>query len=384
MSIVMLPPYAMLAGSMGAAMGAAPDTTAPTLTSPFGLPLGDTSAFQGVTTDEATGTLYFVLTTSATPPSAAQVKLGQDHTGAAAAYAFGQAVSSTGIKSNTATGLTSNTAYYGYLMHEDAAANQSSVAASGILTTLTTGTSDTSFDNLVAAMTTPPTNLRKGYIARMIQALYAGGIWAQTDIMYVLAAHDEQAARLNWITPASYTLSAVNSPTFTADQGFAGNGTTSYLDTTWDAATNASTFTQNDGRIGAYSRNAGGNSAGFGARTSNNISVVARTGANGRGRVNSGSDVASSTGTGATPLMLTIRRSAAAVTDVVRDGASVGSGTNASSAMSNVDLAFGLVGSAYNSQQIAGGVVGGYLDDTEALAEYNAWYAYMVAVSADT
>ena len=47
-------------------------------------------------------------------------------------------------------------------------------------------------------------------------------------------------------------------------------------------------------------------------------------------------------------------------------------------------MAFGRAGNTCTSSQIAGGSLGAYLDDAEALAFYNAWYAYMVALGADT
>ena len=384
MTIVMLPPYAMLAGSTVAAMGGGPaDVTAPVLTSPFGLPLGDTSAFQGVTTNEATGTLYFVLTTSATPPSAAQVKAGQDHTGAAAAYAFGQAVSSTGIKSNTATGLTSNTAYYGYLMHEDAAANQSSVAASGILTTLTTGTSDTDFDNLIAAASVAPTNLRKGYVARFIQALYAASVWSKIDVMWVLAAHDEQFGRLNWKSPGSFTLTAINSPTFTTDRGFAGNGSTSELDSGWDWGTNGVQYTQNNAHAFVYQRTSG---QGVPALNQNNASY--RTSIAGRQTTNLGINTATRT-TGvnpnSTPSSGMVRRNNSTEQSLLFDGVEIMAPTAAPSTTGTSTTDFRM-GSAFLFQnaQIAGASLGAYLDNTEALAFYTAWHAYMVALGADT
>jgi hypothetical protein len=104
------------------------DTTAPTLSGDSGVQLAQTTATLTVTTNEANGRLYYVVTTSATPPSAAQVKAGQDHASAAAMYAGSQSISSTGEKNATATGITVGTRY-AYFMHEDAAGNQSSVAA---------------------------------------------------------------------------------------------------------------------------------------------------------------------------------------------------------------------------------------------------------------
>lgn len=370
-------------GMGGVPGGGVSDTTAPTLTLPLALPLGDTSGYLGVTTNEANGTLYYVVTTSATPPSAAQVKAGQNDGGTAAVYAGSQAVSATGALSATATGLSSNTAYYAYFMHEDAAANRSSVSAASAFTTLTTGTSDTDFDNLIAAASVALTDLRKGYVARFIGALYAGSLWSKIDAMWVLAAHDEQFGRLNWKSPGSFTLTAVNSPSFTTDRGFAGNASTSLLDTGWDAATNGVQYTRDDGHISVYAIQSG-NAALFGIQTSYNCSVVPNTGTLTRGRVNASADVSSSTSGGSAPFMALVRRNGASSTGVVRDGASVGTGTNASVALSSTDLAFGRVGTAYTNLRCAGGSIGAYFDDTESLAFYNVWHDFMVAVGADT
>ena len=108
--------------------GTATDTTAPTLTSPTGTGSTLTSA-GGVTTDEANGTLYMVTTASATAPTKAQVKAGQDHAGAAALRVSSAAVSSTGAKTFSAASCTAGTRYNHY-MHEDAAVNQSEVVSS--------------------------------------------------------------------------------------------------------------------------------------------------------------------------------------------------------------------------------------------------------------
>lgn len=114
---------------------AAGDTTPPTLSSPTGAQTGSTTGTGGATTNEANGTMYVVASTSATAPSAAQVKAGQMHTGAAAAASGSVAVSSTGAKSVNFTGLTPSTTYYAHAMHEDASGNQSSVVSSASFTT---------------------------------------------------------------------------------------------------------------------------------------------------------------------------------------------------------------------------------------------------------
>lgn len=108
------------------------DVTAPVLTSPDFVATGSTTGTASVSTDEGNGTLYCVVTTSSTSPSAAQIKAGQDHTGSAAVFAAGsgsgQAVSGAGTQNVSVTGLTASTTYYAHFVHDDAAANESNVA----------------------------------------------------------------------------------------------------------------------------------------------------------------------------------------------------------------------------------------------------------------
>lgn len=108
------------------------DTTAPILTSPSGA--GGTLTCSGsVGTDEAGGTLYAVVTASASAPSAAQVKAGQDHTGAGALRVVSQAVAATGSQTIVSGSCTAGTRYW-HFMQEDAATNQSTVASSASFT----------------------------------------------------------------------------------------------------------------------------------------------------------------------------------------------------------------------------------------------------------
>lgn len=112
-----------------------PDVIVPVLTSPTASSAGTTTASIGVTTDTAEGTLYYVLTTSATPPSKAQVKAGQNNGGTSAAWAGSQAVTTAGAKAASPSSLTAATTYYAYFMHEDVAGNQSTVAAASSFAT---------------------------------------------------------------------------------------------------------------------------------------------------------------------------------------------------------------------------------------------------------
>jgi len=112
-----------------------PDVTAPILTSPTDAANGATASTGSASTDEGSGTLYAVVTTSATAPTAAQVKLGQDDSSVTATWSGNQAVSATGVQNITPSGLTASTAYTTHFMHEDAAGNQSVVSTASGFTT---------------------------------------------------------------------------------------------------------------------------------------------------------------------------------------------------------------------------------------------------------
>ncbi len=135
---------------VGAWEAASADTTAPTLTSASVTAVGTTTGTGNVTTNEANGTLYSIVSTSATAPSAIQIQAGQNHTGAAAVWSGNQAISSTGAKTFSITGLTASTAYYAHFQHKDAATNNSSVVTSAQFTTTS---ADTTVPTLTGSIT---------------------------------------------------------------------------------------------------------------------------------------------------------------------------------------------------------------------------------------
>jgi hypothetical protein len=106
---------------------------------------------------------------------------------------------------------------------------------------------------LFARMTTPPNATRRAVINTLIQDLITAGVWDKLDALYLLAAHDAQAARLNW-KQALYDCTEVSGPTFTTDRGYAGNATTSYLNTGFNPATAGGVFVQDSGHVSVYNR----------------------------------------------------------------------------------------------------------------------------------
>ena len=99
------------------------DTTAPTLSSITAAKSGSASWTGSVSTDEANGTLFYVVTPNATE-TAATVKAGSS-----------QAVTATGTQNLSGSGLSPSSTRYLHVLHRDAAGNDSDVASSSSFTT---------------------------------------------------------------------------------------------------------------------------------------------------------------------------------------------------------------------------------------------------------
>jgi hypothetical protein len=81
----------------------------------------------------------------------------------------------------------------------------------------------------------------------------SGACGSILDALYILATNNTTTASLN-LCGTSYSLIAVNSPTFTADQGYAGNGTSSSLNTQFVPGTGSPNYTPTGASFGAYDR----------------------------------------------------------------------------------------------------------------------------------
>jgi hypothetical protein len=80
---------------------------------------------------------------------------------------------------------------------------------------------------------------------QLVVDLKAGGIWSKLDTFAVFATDgSSDFALIDWIRLTQYT--AVNSPTFTTNEGFQGNGTSSYIDTNYNPSTSGVNYTLND------------------------------------------------------------------------------------------------------------------------------------------
>jgi hypothetical protein len=82
----------------------------------------------------------------------------------------------------------------------------------------------------------------------------SGACGSILDALYILATNTTTTAGLN-LCGTSYSLLSNGTVTFTADQGYAGNGTTGFLNTQFSPFSAPSpNYTTNGGSIGAYDR----------------------------------------------------------------------------------------------------------------------------------
>ena len=75
--------------------------------------------------------------------------------------------------------------------------------------------------------------------------LKAAGVWTKLDTLAIFATDgNSDFALIDWKKLSQYT--AVNSPTFTTNQGFTGNGTSSYINTNFNPAIGTNNYILND------------------------------------------------------------------------------------------------------------------------------------------
>lgn len=239
------------------------------------------------------------------------------------------------------------------------------------------------------AFTTPPTAARKTAIDTAVKALVSGDVWDNFDVLHVYAAADSQAAAINWKNPGTFTASPIALTTFTADRGFTGNGTTTYVDTTFNPTTASSPkFVQNSAHMGVWvlTARAGADMADIGMTTVAGTNLYPRfTDNNAYLRLNDSVETGGFAVTTSNGFYLA-NRSGASSREGYKDGASIGTyAASASAAPLNQNIVVcngGGVGAHLSTDQCAAACVGSSLNSTQQLALYNALLAYMQAVGA--
>ena len=91
------------------------------------------------------------------------------------------------------------------------------------------------------------TTVSQSYLQnRLMMGLKSSGAWAKLDLFMCFATDgDYTIALLNWKTGNSFG-SSINSPTFTANQGFTGNGVDAYINTNFDPTISGINYTRDN------------------------------------------------------------------------------------------------------------------------------------------
>jgi hypothetical protein len=202
--------------------------------------------------------------------------------------------------------------------------------------------------------------------------------------MWVLAAHDEQAGRLNWKSPGTYTLTAVNSPAFTTDRGFTGNGSSAYLNTGFVPSVVVGNFARDSAHLGAWNLTEGTSDmhiAGLDSGAATSVSIIPRSAAgNTVVRINDGTNLSAARSSALGHFVA--NRSGASAKESYQDGASIGSAATASTALADKEI-FGLRHTTnYSSRQMAALHAGSSLSSGDVAAVHTALNDYLVAVGA--
>lgn len=232
---------------------------------------------------------------------------------------------------------------------------------------------------LFAAMTTPPTGARKIIINNMIVSLQAAGVWSLIDILWVTAAADSQAARLNWKNPGTFTLSLTNSPTFVADRGFTGDGVSSGL-TGPNLATFGGNYALNNASMGIWiGTDVTENVSDFGnpqalIRTHNGATTFST-------RLNDATTTNNSSIATAVGFTSTSRAASGSYTPY-KNGVAFADVSVVSTSVQSQAITMCFVGATFATKRAQSGYVGVAMTPTQMASLYSAESTYMTAVGA--
>jgi hypothetical protein len=240
---------------------------------------------------------------------------------------------------------------------------------------------------LIGAMTAKPSPARQALIDQTILSLKASGVWAKLDRLYFFAAHDAQASLLNWKDPAVVAVNT-NAAAFVADQGYTGNGTTSYIDATFNPSSGTHNYVRNSASFGGWARTAALSTAldiGRGVTARNQVAFRTTADSIGSARIN---DVTTSTPadtTVATAVGLTaLDRPDASSKQFFKNGAQIGATVSVASDATLPD-AFqvgGSNGAGTSTRQFSMFFAGASQGATGQAALYSATLAYLQGVGA--
>ena len=95
---------------------------------------------------------------------------------------------------------------------------------------------------------------RQTIVNTLVVALKSGGLFTKTDRLFLLASESAIQAKVSLATGNHIFASVNNSPTFTVDEGYAGNRSTMFIDSGFNPTSGTPQFSLNSAFMFAYLR----------------------------------------------------------------------------------------------------------------------------------
>ena len=105
----------------------------------------------------------------------------------------------------------------------------------------------------LAALPNVPTQATQYAVDAFFKQLVADGNML-LDYFFLFAQDNQPNNKISLINPTLYAITEHNTPTWTANLGYTGNGTSTYLSVNYTESVNASQYTLNNNSIGTYNR----------------------------------------------------------------------------------------------------------------------------------
>ncbi len=252
---------------------------------------------------------------------------------------------------------------------------------------LVTGSADAAQTTAFLARTSGLSGAEIAAYKNLINGLVSDGVFSLLDALYIFATNTTTTANLNLIS-TSFGLTGATPPTFIADQGYTGNGTTQFLDTGFIPSSSGVAYTLNNASVGVYDLTnvAGGTSHNtIGANDGNQVFIANNQNAS-QTFFGVNDSFPSVTGPNTTQGFWVATRTSSSVQAVYRNGNTTALGTDAtaSSALPTVSIYIMAKnqsgsGTAFSNNQLSAAFIGGGLSAAQQQLISNRINAYMTA-----
>jgi hypothetical protein len=174
----------------------------------------------------------------------------------------------------------------------------------------------------------------------LVKALIDGGVWAKLDHLKIYAGSNSDFSLINWITPANFLSTKVNSPTYGAAYGFQGDASTAHLQTGFTPSGSLN-YKQNDASYFLYRKTEstlGQTQNYMGAYDVNNSALIGSYGSNNYETYMNSGTASGNYGSGGTVGLALLNRNNSSNYDVWLNGSNLATVSTSSSGIPTVEF----------------------------------------------